>query len=88
MDGGDDRGLVRKHDVLGCVGIAGIGQKTPVDVSSVTDVRVVVLSCRSLKHPLHQTLGLLGPLQEQLDNRSENLQLGLDKKVSRRHAGT
>lgn len=81
MDGSDDRGLLGKDDVLCGVGIAGVGQKTPVDVSSVTDIRVVVLGCRSLKHPLHQTLCLLRPLEEELDYGSENLQLCL-KNVS------
>ena len=75
---GDDRGLVREHDVLCRVWIAGVGQKTPVDIRSVTDIWIIVLGCRSLEYPLYQALCLLGPLEEEFDHSCEDLQLCLD----------
>lgn len=80
MDGGNDRGLLRKYNVLCCVGVTSVGQKTPVDVSSITDIRVVIFGCRGLKYSLHQTLGFLRPLKEELDNGGEDLQLCLEIK--------
>jgi hypothetical protein len=76
VDGGDNRRLLREHNVLRRIRIAGVGQKTPVDVGAITDVRVVVLGSGCLKYTLHQTLSLLGPLEEEFDNRGKNLQLG------------
>lgn len=82
MDGGNDRRFIRKHNVLCGIRITGVGQKTPVDIRSVTNIRIVVLGCRSLEHPLHQTLCLLGPFEEELDYGSEDLQLRLGINVS------
>ena len=73
MDGCDNGGLVGKDNILGGVLVTGVGKETPVNIGSVTDIWVIVLSGGGLKNTLHQTLGLLGPLKEELDDCSEDL---------------
>ena len=80
MDCGDDRRFVRQYDVLRSIGVARVGQQTPIHVSPIADIGVVILSRGRLQHFLDKSLSLLGPLEEQLNNRCEDLQLGLDKR--------
>lgn len=52
-------------------------QQTPVDIGTISDIRVVVVCCGLLKDLLYEPLVVARLLQEQLYNSSENLQLGL-----------
>lgn len=82
MDSGDNGRLFRENNVLGGVLITGVGKETPVDISPVAHIRVVILGGGRLKNPLDQALGLLRPLKEQLNHCSEDLQLSLRTEMS------
>ena len=58
------------------IGIAG--EKTPVDVSTVADVRVVGFGCGLLKNLLYKALSLIWLFEEELHHCCEDLQLCLD----------
>lgn len=77
MDGSHDWWLFRENNVPGSIGIARVREQAPVHVSTVPNIGVVVLCRRCLQDLLHKTLRFFRPLEEQLDYRSENLQLGL-----------
>lgn len=79
MDCGDDRRFVRQYDVLRSIGVARVGQQTPIHVSPIADIGVVILSRGRLQHFLDKPLSLLGPLEEELDDSGQDLQLGLHK---------
>ena len=67
---------VHMESYLGDVKITG--QQAPVDVSSVANIRVVVLSCSLLQNLLNQALVAAWLLQEQFDDGSQYLELSLD----------
>lgn len=52
-------------------------EESPVDISSVTNVRVVIICCGGLQDLGNQALCLIWLLQEQLDNSCEYLKLCL-----------
>lgn len=77
MNGSRDWGLLRKDNILGGAGVGSVGQETPVHIRTIANIGVVVLCRSGLENPLHKPLGLVGPLQEELDDRGQDLQLGL-----------
>lgn len=73
VDSGHNWRLFGEDNVPGGIGVASVGQQAPVDVSTVSNVWVIIL-CRSrLQDFLYKTLRLFRPLEEKLYNRSENL---------------
>ena len=74
MDDGRTRGT-RSH--LCHLRIAG--QQSPVHVSSISNVRIVVPCRCRLQDSLHERLRLIRLLQEELDDRRQDLQLCLDE---------
>ena len=72
-----DRGLVRENNILSNLRVGG--KETPVDIGTITDIRVVVLCCGILEDLLDEclSLGVLWLLQEEFNNCCENLELCL-----------
>ncbi len=60
-------------------------EETPVYVRTIPDVRVIVFCSSLLQDLLHQCLVAVGLFEEKLDNRGENLQLGLGLGICQRH---
>ena len=52
-------------------------KKSPVDICSISDIRVVIFSRSRLKNSLHQSLRLVGFLEKEFDYSCKDLQLCL-----------
>ena len=52
-------------------------QETPIDVCAVSNIRIVIFSCRDLEDFLDEGLGALWLLEEKLDDSSQDLKLSL-----------
>lgn len=74
--GGDGR-LVGEDDGLGDFEVAR--EEAPVDVGAVADVGVVVFGGGLLEDLLHEVLVVVGLLEEELDDGSEDLELCLER---------
>jgi hypothetical protein len=58
-------------------GLRIAGKKTPVDISSVSNIGVVALGSRGLENLLNKSLRLIRFFQKQLDHCGKNLKLCL-----------
>lgn len=76
---------VKDNTTIESMGFAYLGdveiprQKTPIDVSSVSNIRIVIVCSCLLENLLHKTLGVVWLLEEQFDHCRKDLQLRLER---------
>ncbi len=72
----DNGGFLGEHDLLRLHGVRL--EQSPVDISPISEIRVLVFIAAELEHPRHELLHLfvIGVLQKLLDDSREDLLLG------------
>lgn len=86
MDSGNNWGLRGKNDIFGGAWIIRVGKQPPVNIRSVSDIRVIILFSCCLQNLLYQTLSLIRTFEEQLDHCCQDLQLRLYRKLVTRNS--